>query len=54
MRTGYWELIVVYENGDDNIWVYESEEAAREAEQSVRLAAGNQIQWTGIRPQLVK
>lgn len=43
-----FELIVVWDTGEQNIYSYESEEEAMRGADNMRMAFGNQIQWTGI------
>lgn len=52
MKTGKYELVIVWNLGEKNIIEYESQEQAEKAEQGYKVAFGNQIQWSGIRPQL--
>lgn len=52
MKTGKYELVIVWEAGERNIIEYESQELAEKAEQRYKVAFGNQIQWSGTRPQL--
>ena len=52
--TGRYELIVIWANGDKDIYAYKTEAQAERAEKGMIMANGNQIQWTGIRKQIVK
>lgn len=52
MKTGKYELVIVWEAGEKNIIEYESQELAEKAKQGYKVAFGNQIQWSGTRPQL--
>ena len=51
MKTGKYELVIVWETGEKEITEHESQELAEKAEQRYKVAFGNQIQWSGIRPQ---
>ncbi len=44
-----FELIVVWFDGSKDVYKYDDREAAERGEQGMRMACGNQIQWTGIR-----
>lgn len=44
-----FELVVIWENGDKDIYPYETREAAEHGAENMRMALGNQIQWTGVR-----
>lgn len=44
-----YELIVIWECNDKNIYTYWSYEKAQKAMDAMKMAFGNQIQWTGIR-----
>jgi hypothetical protein len=45
-----YELVVIWETGEKNIYPYRTEADARTGERSMRMAFGNQIAWSGIRP----
>lgn len=45
-----FELVVIYFNDSETyIYTYATREEAEEAEKNIRMAAGNQVNWTGIR-----
>ena len=44
-----WELVIVWSNGDKDVYQYGTREEAEEAESGMGTAFGNQIAWTGIR-----
>lgn len=44
-----YELIVVWFNGDKDIYAYESREAAEQAGAGMKMALGEQIAWYGVR-----
>ena len=44
-----FELIVVWDTGEQNIYSYESEEEAMRGADRMRMAFGEQIRWTGVR-----
>lgn len=44
-----YELIVIWDDGQKEIVEYPTEEKAREIEDGMKMAFGNQIQWMGIR-----
>ena len=52
MKTGKYELVIVWETGEKTITEYESQELEEKAERGYKTAFGNQIQWSGTRPQL--
>lgn len=54
MRTGKWELVIVWANEDVDCWEYETEEDALAADEGMKMANGCQIQWSCVRPQMVK
>lgn len=43
-----YQLIVIWETGEKEIYDYVSREEAEKAELNMRMVFGNQIQWTGI------
>ena len=43
-----YELIVIWETGEKNVYEYNSEQDAQQGEANMKMAFGNQIQWTGI------
>ncbi len=52
MKTGKYELVIVWETGEKTINEYESRELAEQAERGYKTAFGNQIEWSGVREQL--
>lgn len=44
-----WELVIVWEQGGKNVYPYKTEQGAKDGERAMRMAFGNQIQWSGIR-----
>ena len=42
------ELIIIWESGEKESYLYNSPEEARIIEQGYKAAFGNQIAWTGI------
>lgn len=51
MFTGLYELVIIWNGGDKDITVYESEKDAQIAELNMRKAFGNQIDWSCVRRQ---
>lgn len=47
-----YELIIVWFNGDKNIYVYESREYAEQAGAGMKMALGEQIAWYGVRREI--
>ena len=43
-----YELIVIWDDGDKETFVYDSRKQAEDAERNVLMAFGRQITWTGI------
>lgn len=52
MRTGNYELVIVWENGSKDVYTYDNEEAAYNGGESMKMACGNQLAWWGVRPQM--
>lgn len=44
-----FELIIIWDTGDKDIYTYETQEEAEIIAQGYRTAFGNQISWTGTR-----
>ena len=44
-----FELVVIYYDGEKCIYEYQTREQAEKGEKNIRMAAGNQVSWTGIR-----
>ena len=48
----WYELVVVWSNGDKNVYSnYPLEEMAENSGKSMKMAFGNQITWWGVRRQ---
>ena len=47
-----YELVIIWEypEGDKVIYTYDSEEEAEQAQKGMRMALGNQIAWSCVRP----
>lgn len=43
-----YELIVLWSTGEKDVFEYETKEDAAKGADNMRMAFGNQIQWTGI------
>ena len=58
MRTGKYELVIVWDNGEyeteTEVLVCETPEDAERVRKSYYLAFGDQIQWSGVRAQLTR
>lgn len=52
MFTGKYELVVIWENGDKDVYAYKTEEEAEEKAKGMKTALGDQISWYCVRPQL--
>ena len=44
-----YELIIIWADGDKNVYPYQTEEEARQGERNMRMAFGNQVSWAGVR-----
>ncbi len=44
-----YELIIIWTDGDKNVYPYQTEEEARQGERNMRMAFGNQVSWAGVR-----
>lgn len=47
-----YELVIVWDSGETDIYTYDSKEAAEEGGESMKMALGNQIAWYGTREKL--
>ena len=47
-----YELVVVWSNGDKNIYEYKDRREAEKAGNRIEMALGNQISWCGVRPKI--
>lgn len=45
-----YELVIIWSNGDKDIYQYSTREEAEKAELGMRFALGNQIVWSCVRP----
>lgn len=45
-----FELVIIWTDGSKDIYGYNSHEAAEKGECGMRMAFGNQITWSGVRP----
>lgn len=52
MRTGKYELVVVWENGEKDVYTYDTKAQADKAGEGMKTALGGQIEWCGTRPQM--
>ena len=48
-----YELVVVWDTGGTNIWVYDTWEEADQAGRNMRIALGDQVFWYGVRRKAV-
>lgn len=45
-----YELVVIWDdNGDTDIYEYETEDEAIRASEGMKVALGNQLRWAGVR-----
>lgn len=54
MRTGKYELVLVWDDGAKQVLEFVSEDAANKALNNYKTAFGNQVAWCGVRPQITK
>lgn len=48
-----FELVIIYTYPrEKKVYEYETEDDAREAERGMKIALGNQIEWSCVRPKL--
>ena len=47
-----YELVVVWENGDKDVYEYDSMIQAESSGEGMKMALGDQIAWYGVRPVL--
>jgi hypothetical protein len=45
-----YELVIIWDNGDKDVYEYPTREEAEKAELGMRIALGNQIAWSCVRP----
>lgn len=43
-----YELIVIWSTGEKDVYDYETREEAEKGAKNMKMAFGNQVQWTGI------
>lgn len=44
-----YELVVIWDTGEKDIYTYETEAEAEQAGRDMKIALGNQISWCGTR-----
>ena len=44
-----YELVVVWDTGEKDIYTYNTQEDAEQAGENMKVALGNQIAWAGTR-----
>lgn len=44
-----YELVIIWENGEKDIYKYDSEDRANRAGEEMKFCFGNQISWYGTR-----
>ena len=44
-----YELIIIWTDGNKDVYPYQTEEEARHGERNMRMAFGNQVSWAGVR-----
>lgn len=49
-KFGEWELVVIWESDETDIYEYETREEAERGMTQMKMALGNQIEWCGVRP----
>lgn len=54
MKTGKWELVIVWATDETDVYEYDTEQEAKNAGDGMWTALGNQIAWRGVREQIVK
>lgn len=47
-----YELVVIWSNGDKNIYEYNDRRKAERAGNGMEMAFGNQISWCCVRPKI--
>ena len=52
MKTGRYELVIEWANGDRDVYTYDTKDQAEKSQFGMRMALGDQIGWIGIRPEL--
>lgn len=46
---GEWELIIIWDTDETDVYEYETEAEAEAAGRNMKMALGNQIAWYGVR-----
>lgn len=46
---GKWELVIVWDTNDTDVYEYDTREKAEVAGRNMKMALGNQIAWYGVR-----
>lgn len=54
MKTGRYELVLVWTDGNIDVYTLPSERDALARGLDFKMIFGNQIQWYGVRPQYEK
>lgn len=49
-----FELVIVWETGERDVYEYGDRESAEKGAAGMRMALGNQIRWSGVRPMFGK
>lgn len=50
-----YELVVIWDdNGDTDIYEYETEDEAIRASEGMKVALGNQLRWAGVRKKVAR
>ena len=44
-----WELVIVWDSGEKQVFKHDTEEDAEKGGRNMKMAFGNQIQWWGTR-----
>lgn len=45
-----FELVVIWWNGEKDIFEYDTREEAEQGGRNIKTACGNQVEWYGVRP----
>lgn len=48
-----YELVIIWANGEREIYEYKTEEAAEKGGQGVKMALGNQVAWWCVRKKVI-
>lgn len=52
MRTGWYELVLVWSDGNTDVYTYPTESDALSHGLKFKMAFGDQLQWYCVRPQM--